>query len=191
MILQGLVVGAFGTNCYLVGAEPSLEGMVIDPGDEPQRILKAIKDNKLNIKLIVITHGHGDHTGALEEIKNITGAKIAIHPADASCLGTPAEILLSDGDFVTIGNLKFQVLHTPGHSQGGICLFGHGILFSGDTLFQYSIGRTDLGGSMSQLLNNISSKLMVLPENTRVYPGHGPATTIGAEKVSNPFLRYS
>ena len=190
MILKSLVLGPYGTNCYIVGAEAGGDGMVIDPGDEPKRIIQAIKDSKLNIKIIVITHGHGDHIGALEEIKKVTGAKTAIHEADANDLDKPADILLKGGESLTAGNLRFLVIHTPGHSPGGICLYGHGILFSGDTLFNFSVGRTDLGGSMSQLLNGIFTKLLVLPDSTKVYPGHGPATNIGDEKHSNPFLRF-
>jgi hydroxyacylglutathione hydrolase len=193
MILKSLVVGAFGTNCYIVGSNTSLEGMIIDPGDEASQILRSVKEAKLKIKLIVITHGHGDHTGALDQVKLATGAKIAIHPFDAGALDSQysADSLLKGGDSVDIGDLHFFVIHTPGHSPGGICLYGHKVLFCGDTLFNYSIGRTDLGGSTSQLLNSIITKLMILPDDTVVYPGHGPATTIGEERRGNPFLRYS
>jgi len=189
MILKTMVVGAYGTNCYVVGSESTKDGMVIDPGDEGDRILKVIKTAGLNIKQIIITHGHGDHTGAIDEIKKATGAGVAIHIDDAGDVTKP-ERLLKGGDMITVGDLRFLVIHTPGHSPGGICLFGHGVLFSGDTLFNYSIGRTDLGGSMSQLMNSIFTKLLILPDSTKIYPGHGPASTIGEEKHSNPFLRF-
>lgn len=192
MILRSLTVGAYGTNCYIVGSNAALEGMIIDPGDEASQILKSVKEAKLNIKLIAITHGHGDHIGALDEVKKATGARIAIHENDVGALDNwnSADLLLKGGDAINIGDLHFLVIHTPGHSAGGICLYGHNILFCGDTLFNYSIGRTDLGGSASQLLNSIFTKLMILPDNTVVYPGHGPATTIGEERHSNPFLRF-
>jgi hydroxyacylglutathione hydrolase len=193
VILKSLAVGAFGTNCYIVGSNTSLEGMIIDPGDEASQILRSVKEAKLKIKLIVITHGHGDHTGAIDQIKQATGASIAIHSSDAGALDSQyrADLLLKGGDSVDLGDLHFFVIHTPGHSPGGICLYGHKVLFCGDTLFNYSIGRTDLGGSTSQLLNSIITKLMILPDDTVVYPGHGPATTIGEERRGNPFLRYS
>jgi len=169
-----------------------MEGMIIDPGEEARLILRSVKEAKLKIKLIVITHGHGDHTGAIDQVKQATGANIAIHPSDAGALDLQysADLLLKGGDSVDVGDLHFFVIHTPGHSPGGICLYGHNVLFCGDTLFNYSIGRTDLGGSTSQLINSIVTKLMILPDNTVVYPGHGPAMTIGEERRGNPFLRY-
>ena len=192
MILKSLVVGMYGTNCYIVGAESTKEGMIIDPGDEAAEILRSVRELKLKIKLIVITHGHEDHIGALEEVKRATGAVLAIHQNDAVDLpdGLRAEILLKGGETLQVGDLRFLVLHTPGHSPGGICLYGHGVLFCGDTLFHYSVGRTDFpGGNARQLLDSIATKLLVLPENTIVYPGHESFTTIGEEKRNNPFLR--
>jgi hydroxyacylglutathione hydrolase len=190
MIIRTIVVSAYGTNCYIVGSEDTAQGIVIDPGDEANRILRVLKETKLSISTIVLTHGHGDHTGALEDVKKATGARIAIHANDAGMLDTKPEVLLKGGDSVVAGSLRFIVIHTPGHTPGGICLYGNGILFSGDTLFQYSIGRTDLGGSMTQIMDSIITKLMILPDNTAVYPGHGPWTTIGDERHSNPFLRF-
>jgi hydroxyacylglutathione hydrolase len=192
MILKNLVVGMYGTNCYIVGSDLTKEGMIIDPGDEPEEILRAVKNLKLSIKLIVITHGHPDHMGALEEVKQRTEAKLAIHKDDAGDLppGLSADMLLKGGDKVHVADMEFLVLHTPGHSPGGICLYGHGVLFCGDTLFHYSVGRTDFpGGSSKQLIDSIITKLMVLPENTVVYPGHESMTSIGDEKRHNPFLR--
>jgi len=204
MILKNLVVGPLAANCYLVGSESSKEGMIIDPGDEAEVILSNVEDLELDIKSIVLTHGHIDHIGALKEVKEATGAEVAIHTDEAESLQgqplstmfgisypapPPPDRLLKDGDGIDIGDLHFEVLHTPGHSPGCICLLGEGVLFSGDTLFNYSIGRTDLpGGNYSQLMNSIHTRLMVLPDNTTVYPGHGPDTTIGAERSGNPFL---
>ena len=205
MILKNLVVGPLATNCYIIGSESNEEGMIIDPGAEAEVILRNVKDLELEIKSIVLTHGHIDHIGALKEVKEATGAEVAIHTDDAqsfqensvsTLLGLsyptplPADRLLKDGDSMGIGDLHFLVLHTPGHSPGGICLLGQGVMFSGDTLFNYGIGRADLpGGSYSQLMNSIHTKLMTLPDNTTVYPGHGPDTTIGAERSGNPFLQ--
>jgi len=204
MILKTLVVGPFMSNCYIVGSESTKEGLIIDPGAEANEILKNVKDLGLNIKAIALTHAHIDHIGAVKEVKEATGAEIAVHTDDVSLLqdrsfGTAFGIsypappapdrLLNGGDSIDIGDLRFSVIHTPGHSQGGICLFGHGLVFSGDTLFNYGIGRTDFPGcSYGQLMNSIQTKLMVLPDNTAIYPGHGPSTTIGAERRGNPFL---
>ncbi|MBA7678674.1 Hydroxyacylglutathione hydrolase GloC [subsurface metagenome] len=204
MILKKVVVGPLGSNCYIVGSESNKEGMIIDPGDEAEVIFKKVKDLGLAIKFIVLTHGHIDHIGALKEVKKATGAEVAIHTDEAKSLQKqssstllglayptplPPDRLLQDGDSLDIGDVHFWVLHTPGHSPGGICLSGEGIVFSGDTLFNCGIGRTDLpGGNSSQLMNSIHTKLMVLPDNTVVYPGHGPDTTIGAERRGNPFL---
>ncbi len=200
MILKQLTVGPYVSNCYILAAEPGGEGMVIDPGDEAHKIIKAIKD--LKIKLIVATHGHSDHIDAVKKVKEATGAEVAIHSGDADRLqkrleagptGTPSGLrLLKGGDSIDVGSLHFLVLHTPGHSPGGICLLGDKVVFTGDTLFNYGIGRYDLsGGSYSQLMNSIHTKLMVLPDDTVVYPGHGPQTTIGNERRRNPFLTQS
>lgn len=206
MIIEKLEVGPFASNCYIVGDESNNAGMIIDPGAEANRILQKVKDLKLDIKRLVLTHGHMDHVGALKDVKEATGADIAIHADDAESLQSrdplsmmlqlslkappPADILLKGGDSLDIGNLHFVVLHTPGHTLGGICLMVEGVVFTGDTLFNFSIGRFDMpGGNGHQLLNSIHTKLMVLPDSTKVYPGHGPATTIGAERNWNPFLR--
>ena len=204
MIVRKLTLGPFATNCYIVGSESNKEGMVIDPADEAQLILSNVRELGLDIKSIILTHGHLDHIGALKEVKEATGAEVAIHSDDANFLHdhllgalfglaypTPPlpDRLLKDGDSLDVGDLHFSVLHTPGHSLGGICLLGYGVVFSGDTLFNYGIGRADLpGGSYSQLMDSIHNQLMVLPDDTIVYPGHGPDSTIGAERRGNPFL---
>jgi len=206
MIVDKLELGPFATNCYIVGSESSRAGMIIDPADKAKQILKKVEDLGLDIKLIALTHGHIDHIGALKEIKEATGAEVAIHSDDARSLGrkqplaiifglfysTPPspDRLLKDGDSIDVGDLHFVVLHTPGHTPGGICLLGEGVVFSGDTLFNYSVGRADLpGGSYSKLMNSIQTRLMTLPDNTVVYPGHGGETTIGAERNGNPYLQ--
>ena len=192
MIVKRLIVGPFAANCYIVGSEATKEGMIIDPGDEAGQILESVKDWQLDIKFIVITHGHIDHVGAVKEVREVTGAEVCIHSADAQFLQRQlaADRLLKGGDNVKVGDLHFLVLHTPGHTPGGICLLGQGVVFTGDTLFNYGIGRTDLfGGSHNQLMNGIHTKLMVLPDETIVYPGHGSETTIGTERRSNPYLR--
>ncbi len=207
MILKTLVVGPFASNCYIVGSESSKHGLIIDPGAEAKLILKTVNDLSLTISLIVVTHAHIDHIGALAPVKESTGAKFAIHEAEAAAsLGMFSRMLssmtggsftqppkpdrlLKDRDTIEIADLKFTVLFTPGHSPGGISLYGHGILFSGDTLFNYGIGRTDFPGcSYEQIMGSIKNKLMILPNETIVYPGHGPSTTIGEEKRGNPFL---
>ena len=204
MIIEKVVVGPFATNCYIVGDESTREGIIIDPGDEAKKILKRVHELGLDIKLILLTHGHIDHAGALKEVKEATNAEVAVHTDDANfdryqsaglVLGLsypnpPApDRLLKDGDILDIAGMHFKVLHTPGHSVGGICLLRDGVVFSGDTLFNCSIGRSDLpGGNHSQLLESIRSKLLVLDEDTTVYPGHGEDTTIAAERKGNPFL---
>lgn len=210
MIIRGFEIGPFWTNCYIVGSESTGEGMIIDPAADPDFIMKQVKKLNLDIKIIVATHTHPDHLMALGAIKKETGASFALHEAEPSgkraagasrmislMVGSPVEpppdpdIVLKDGDIVEVGDLKFTVLHTPGHSPGGICLYGNGVVFVGDTLFNLSVGRTDFPGcSHDVLIDSIQRKLIVLPEDTTVYPGHGPKTTIGDERRHNPFLRF-
>jgi glyoxylase-like metal-dependent hydrolase (beta-lactamase superfamily II) len=179
--------------------------MVIDPGGNAPEIVVAAAQVGATIKYIVNTHGHFDHTLANAALRQSTGAAIAIHPLDAPKLnGGPlsladwipmpfpkssADILLNDGDRLVVGNLEFEILHTPGHSVGHITLVGHGAAFVGDVLFNQGIGRWDLeGGDYQQLIRSIQDRLFALPDETTVYPGHGPATTIGFERVNNPYL---
>lgn len=201
MRIIALEVGPFFSNCYIVGSDTSNEGMIIDAGAEPNDIMVAVKKLRLTVKHILATHGHMDHVGAIGELKKVTGAQFAIHEADAAFLSrrgflfggigssVQPDLLLHGGETISAGNLSFKVLHTPGHSPGGICLLGDGVVFSGDTLFRNGIGRYDFpGASGRQLLDSIRTKLLSLPDNTVVYPGHGPQTTIGEERESNPFL---
>ncbi|MEE9366586.1 MAG: MBL fold metallo-hydrolase, partial [Dehalococcoidales bacterium] len=176
MILKLLVVGPLASNCYIVGDESTKEGAIIDPADEAENILRSVEELGLTIRSIILTHGHPDHFAALKEVKEATGAEIMVHTDDAeyhrqSTLALafglycptppPPDKLLNDGDSIDIDDLHFKVIHTPGHSPGGICLLGHGVLFSGDTLFNYGIGRFDLpGGDYAQLLNSLQSRLM-------------------------------
>ena len=192
MILKRLVVGPYASNCYIVGSEKTKEGIIIDPGADADKILETVQESEFKIKLIVITHGHVDHVSALDEVREATGAEAAIHANDAG--GREEETgklkFFNGGETIEVGELRFTVLHTPGHSPGGISLFGHGILFSGDTLFNYGIGRYDLpDSSLSQLTDSLS-KLLSLPDDTVVLPGHGPDTTVSTEKRGNPFLRH-
>ena len=203
MIIKSLVVGPLESNCFIVADKHTKEALLVDPGDEPERILELITENNFRIKFIVCTHAHFDHVGALTKIKKETNALIVIHKDEvdiykhtrelASSWGYEIEplpepdILASEGDNLNIGDLQFKIFHTPGHSPGGICLFGGGILITGDTLFAGSVGRTDLfGGDMEKLIKSFK-RLMSLPEETRVLPGHGPLSTIRQERVNNYF----
>ena len=207
MIIEPLAVGPLQTNCYIVGDEISREGIVIDPGGDADMILETVRRLNLKIKLVVNTHGHFDHVLANKEVVEATGAPLAIHPDDAAMLtnplrsfsflagsfrpGPPATVSLTEGSTVDIGSLKLQVLHTPGHSPGSISLWcaEENVVFDGDVLFYTGIGRTDFpGGSMRVLMQSIRDKLFTLPDDTVVYSGHGPQTTIGFERKHNPFL---
>lgn len=200
MIVKRIVVGGWRANCYVVGSSSAKQGLIIDPGDEASDILSAVKSSGLDVKLLVATHGHIDHIGAIGFLKKALGAPVAIHQSDSTALqgdgrffwgqhfGPPmnADRLLKEGDSIDVADLHFEVINTPGHTYGGICLYGHGALFTGDTLFHHSIGSSGIGtGTHAQLLNSIIDKLLVLPPETIVYPGHGSQTTIGEEKRAN------
>ena len=210
MIVKMLTVGALGTNCFVVWCEETKEAIVIDPGfsteDEGKKtVLHTIGANGLAVKYIINTHGHADHTSGNGVVKKATGAPILIHELDAPLLGEsgkdwasmfgyviaspPADKILRQGDMIHFGKCTLTVLHTPGHTLGGISLMGNDCVFAGDTLFQGSIGRTDFpGGNYKALIRSIKEKLIILPENFTVYTGHGQTTTIGIEKRNNPFL---
>ncbi len=198
-------VGLQSANSYIIYDQAKGNAAVIDPGGNGEDILNGITSRNLELKYILLTHGHFDHIDAVGWLKDKTGAKVAIHKDDASCLvdssinlshslgresvQPQADLLLNHGDTIRIGDIELIVIHTPGHSLGSISLLADNAVFTGDTLFRGSIGRTDfLGGSMGQILNSIKNKLLVLDDNTIVYPGHGPKTTIGYEKATNPFL---
>lgn len=204
MIIERLVVGMLECNCYLVGCDDTKVGIVIDPGGDAPAVLDRVEQLGLNIKCILNTHGHIDHIAANRPVKEATGAQIAIHRDDAQWLitdqgdyarmlgvlspGPPADVLLDEGDQVEFGNESLQVIHTPGHSLGGISLVGDGLVFCGDTLFAMGVGRVDLpGGSWETLMHSIKTRLFSMPDDTTVYTGHGSPTTVGREKGFNPW----
>jgi len=205
LILRTLVVGPIQSNCYILGSEKTREAAVIDPGGDADRILITLAKDKLRCVYIINTHGHLDHSADNKRLKEVTGAKLLIHRADAPMImhqsksggmwGThidnspPPDRYLEEGDVITIGDISLKVLHTPGHSPGGISLVTDKIVFVGDTLFAGSIGRTDFsGGDYKGLLRNVREKIFTLGDDVIVYPGHGPKTTVGREKKTNPFF---
>lgn len=206
MILEALVVGPLQVNCYIVGCESSKEALVIDPGEEGERILSRIGALGLQLKMIINTHGHFDHVGANHLLMERNGGvELLIHSADAVLLpkakehgqkygldvqlSPPPTRLLHGGETLNVGTLAIQVIATPGHTAGGISLVIGEDLFSGDTLFADSVGRTDLpGGDQNNLVASIRQGLFILPDATIVHPGHGPDTTIGREKRLNPYV---
>jgi len=208
MIHEIFPVGVLGCNCSVIGDEQTHEGIVIDPGDDIEHVLQAIRKHKLTIKQIVITHAHIDHVGGAMKLRAATGAPILLNKNDhallkmidvqAAWIGMrspgPVQIdqSIEDQDLIKLGNLQASVLHTPGHTQGSICLYfpTEKKLIAGDTLFQGSIGRTDLpGGNFEQIIDSLHSRLLALPDETIVVPGHGALTSIGEERETNPFLQ--
>jgi len=207
MIHEIFPVGPLQCNCSVIGDEGTREAIVIDPGDEIENVLALVRKHNLTVKQIVVTHAHIDHVGGAMKLRAATGAPILLNQNDydllkildeqANWVGMPSpgkvEIDQSIGqaDTITAGTLKLTVVHTPGHTEGSICLYfpSEKKLIAGDTLFAGSIGRTDLpGGSMRKILNSLHEKLMALPDDTIVVPGHGPLTTIGEERENNPFI---
>ena len=206
MIIETLKLGSYGANCYIVGSEKSKDVMIIDPGAESSKIKNIIKTKSYNPKFILLTHGHGDHIGGAKDLKKEFNIPVYIHKKDGNMLKDErlnftkmmykngitlnADKFLEDGDKITLDNMKFEVLYTPGHTPGGISIKHKDIVFTGDTLFKGSIGRTDFpGGSYDQLIKSIKEKLLVLDEKTVVYPGHEGKTTIKYEKENNQFLK--
>lgn len=204
-MIEGRAVGAFGANCYIISCPETKKAVIIDPGAEGKRICSWVREKGYQVEYILLTHGHVDHIGAVDEVREACGAKVGINVNDAGRLTDAqenmsrafgssierkaADFFLEDGQTITFGKITLTVLTTPGHTLGGVCFLGPDGLISGDTLFEGSIGRTDFpGGSMEQLMRGIKEKLMVLPDETRVFPGHGGSTTIGREKRENPFL---
>jgi glyoxylase-like metal-dependent hydrolase (beta-lactamase superfamily II) len=216
MILETTPVGPLQCNCSILGDETSREAIVVDPGDDIPRILAFLAKHSLTVKQIIITHAHIDHIAGAHRLKQLTGAPILYNQRDlplvkmmdvqATWLGVPTPIVskpddtLEDGKRITIGaspeqtrrGLTGSILHTPGHTEGSVCLYlpDNSLLLAGDTLFAGSVGRTDLpGGNTSKLLHSIHERLLTLPDEVIVIPGHGPRTTIGSERASNPFLQ--
>ena len=204
MIIKQLTVGPIMANCFILGCEQTKEAAVIDPGDEADRILMALAEDSLTVTQIIDTHGHFDHVGANKRMKEVTGADIVIHALDAPMLNQlarsaaawgmsaenspPPDRTVDDGDSISFGNITLSVLHTPGHTPGGISLFTDKSVFVGDTLFAGSIGRTDFpGGDFGTLITSIREKLFTLDDDVTVYAGHMDTTTIGEEKRTNPF----
>lgn len=208
MILEGLVVGPLGSNCYVIGDPDNKEGAIIDPGGDPEKILEVVNETGLDIKFIIATHGHFDHSAGVKHLKEKLGCDFIAHKEDLSFIREAKRSAfnwgihidqvpdpdrnIEGGNILKLGELELKILHTPGHSPGGISIYieEKKILFSGDTLFFSSIGRTDFrGGSMDTLVHSIKNKLYTLPDDTVVYTGHGEPTTIGDEKRDNFFVR--
>ncbi len=202
MIIDHLILGAFETNCYILRSnETAIECLVIDTGLEAGRLIEFLKQHNLNPVAVVLTHGHPDHVAGVATLReNFPDIKVYIHKLDAEMLTSSlvhrhtsaVPILFLEGQReIEQADIKLQVLHTPGHTPGGICLYSEdaGIVFTDDTLFADSVGRTDLGGNMPQLIKSIREKLFTLPDDTKVYPGHGPVTTIAHEKAHNQFFQ--
>jgi len=205
LIVKKLVIQPFMANCFIVGCEHTKKAAVIDPGGSTDKILLSLAESQLKLEYIINTHGHVDHASGNRKLKDATGADILIHSLDAPMLehlsqsaamfgissenSPPPDRTLADNDTVTIGDITLKVIHTPGHSPGGISLYADGKLFVGDTLFQGSIGRTDLpGGDFGALISSVQNKLFPLGDEIQVYTGHGPETTIATEKKYNPFV---
>ncbi|MFP3896766.1 MAG: MBL fold metallo-hydrolase [Anaerolineales bacterium] len=207
MLLEHLVVGRLQTNCYIVGCQQTDKALIIDPGAEAERLLESVRATRLEVTDIVLTHFHFDHILAANPLRKATGATLHIHENEAEYLchppdlfrafspnipqGLKADNLLQEGDIFPVGRLNIQVLHTPGHSPGGISLWlpEEEAVFCGDTLFREGLGRSDLpGGDHQTLLKSIHAKLLALPKETRVYPGHGAPTTVAHEMRHNPWL---
>ena len=205
MIIETLAVGPIMANCYILGCEQTRHAAVIDPGDEVDRILTLLDRCELQVRYILNTHGHFDHTGGNRRLKAATGAELLIHGLDAPMLADldaaarmfgmrvenspPPDRMLADGEAISVGTLSLTVLHTPGHTPGGVSFYADGAVFVGDTLFAGSIGRTDFpGGDFDTLINSIRQRLFTLPETVKVFPGHMGTTTIAVEKRHNPFV---
>ena len=205
MIFELLTVGMYGANCYIVGSEQTNEAAIIDPGAEFNKIENKIKSLGLTPKIVILTHYHGDHIGAVEEFVEKYATKVYIHKEDAEALkdsamnlsktmfgkdmSIKADVELEDGDEIKLGELTFEIIHTPGHTKGGICIKVGNIMMTGDTLFNNSIGRTDFpGGSFEEIIASIKNKILKYDDETIIYPGHMSPSTIKREKQSNPFL---
>lgn len=208
LLMKTFVVGPFACNCVVIADQETRQAVVIDPGDESEQFLPFIQEHELKVVLALHTHGHLDHVSATRDLKNASGCSIRMHQGDewlyqnlkmqGSLFGfeledpLPIDQYLEHDEELAAGPLRFKVIHTPGHSPGSVCfeLEGQDLIFTGDTLFQQSIGRTDLwGGNLEQLLGSIGQRLLPFREEVRIFPGHGPLSTIGDERRRNPFLQ--
>jgi hydroxyacylglutathione hydrolase len=180
--ISRLELGPYGTNAYIVVSKATGDSLLVDAPDESEKILSALQGT--NPRYIVITHNHFDHTQALEEVKSRLGIPIAAHPLDAGALPCPADIELKDGDVITIGQLAFTVMHTPGHTAGSICLYTGKYLMAGDTIFPGGPGHTDSPAGLTAIIRSINTKIVILPDDTVIYPGHGDSAILANEKKS-------
>jgi len=206
-IIRGIVVGAFAENCWVIGNRRTGEAVCVDPGDQPEEILAMARDMGVRIKYIANSHAHIDHILGVGAVREQTGARFLLHAGDLDLVRNTAtmargwmgaeipnppdpDAFLDDGDVVSVDGLDLRVIHTPGHTRGSVCFYANGVVFAGDTLFAGSIGRTDLpGGDYDQEMGSIVEKLLLLPDETIVLPGHMDQTTIGHERQRNPYVR--
>jgi len=195
VILKMLVVGPIQANCYILGCERTRQAAVIDPGGDVDKILLSLAKDNLQCVYIINTHCHSDHSAGNKRLKGVTGAQLVIHRADAPMImhqevdSPPPDRYVEEGDLITFGDILLKVLHTPGHSRGGISLVTDKMVFVGDTLFEGSIGRTDFpGGDYEGLIRHVKGKVFPLGDDVVIYPGHGPKTTVGRERRTNPFF---
>lgn len=205
MIFEAMTVGSFLSNCYIVGTDTTRDAAIIDPGADFNRIVNKVVELNLNPKIILLTHAHGDHIGAVNELVDKYNTLVYIHKDDAEMLkdsdanfskmiiGKSISIApdkeLNDGDIIKLGDLDLEIIHTPGHTKGGICIKVENIMMTGDTLFNKSIGRTDFpGGSFDEIINSIKDKIFKYDDDTVIYPGHNSPSTIKSEKLGNPFV---
>lgn len=201
MRIKRVVAGIYGANCYVVMDENTKKGFVIDPGGDVDDIEKAINEMGVKVEYILLTHGHVDHTSGVKELKDITGAKVGISKNDENMIKSGqdlfgpllpgyADLYLKHGDRINVSDIEIKCIETPGHTPGGMCFLVGDNMFTGDTLFYGSIGRTDFaGGDYDQIIKSIKENIMILGDDVTVYPGHGPATSVGNEKAKNRFLK--
>ncbi|WP_296334188.1 MBL fold metallo-hydrolase [Veillonella sp. LMAG:2] len=206
MNLYRMPLGALGTNCYIVVDESNQHCLVVDPGGEGERLVALLKEKGLQPEAVILTHGHGDHIGGVQAVVDAFKVPVYINKGDeefltnsnlnlSGAIGQPVKVtgdihFIKEDDVIHLGEYSFKIIETPGHTPGGVCFYGEGMVLAGDSLFLESIGRTDFpGSSYEDLIDSVRHKLFTLPEETVVYPGHGPETTIGHEKTYNPFVR--